>query len=45
MAVENGTVVKVTVASFVTGVVVGFQMNRIFRGKLRDWLKRLNNNL
>jgi len=32
MAVENSTLLKVTAASFVVGVVVGFQLNRGLRG-------------
>ena len=35
---ETGNVTKVAVASFVAGVVIGFQL----RGSLRKWIKRLN---
>ena len=35
---ETGNVTKVAVASFVAGVVIGFQL----RGSLRKWIKRPN---
>jgi hypothetical protein len=45
MAVETATAAKLVTASFVCGIFVGFQLSRGLRGKLRDLLKRLNNNL